>query len=261
MVVIGEIIEYRQARDMLVEFGAKYRSLVEFTADSIYMINRDRRYLFINSTHLSRLGFSTEEAIGKTYDELHSEEETKEFAEKVNQVFETGNSIQHEHRSRRNGGYFFRTLSPVKDLEGRITAVTVVSKDATEHKEADERQAQLLKEVEATNKELEEFAYIVAHDLKSPLLSITALAGLLAEDYKDKLDDDGREQLDMLVSKSARMQNLIDGILRYSRVGRLKADEVAEAVDLNTLVSEVIDMISPPESIRITVINELPTLV
>lgn len=114
--------------------------------------------------------------------------------------------------------------------------------------------------MEAANKELEEFAYIVAHDLKSPLLVITSIVRLLTEDYRDKLDEAGRELLDMLANIVAeRMQRLIEGVLQYSRAGRLKVNE--EAVDLNILVSEVIDMINPLEKISIAMVNELPTIV
>jgi light-regulated signal transduction histidine kinase (bacteriophytochrome) len=123
----------------------------------------------------------------------------------------------------------------------------------------EQRQLQLLKEVETANNELKDFAYIVSHDLKAPLRAITALAEWLSTDYKDKLDEAGKEQLNLLISRARRMHNLIDGILQYSRVGRLKEEK--EAVDLNTLVSEVTGMIDPPENIDVEVVNELPTIV
>ena len=237
----------------------KYRSLVESTEDSIYLVDRDCRYLFVNEKHLSRLGLPVDKIIGKTYGELHSEDETEEFAGIVERVFKTGKSVPHEHRSHRDSRYILRTLSPVKDSEGGVTAVTVVSKDISERKQAEERQLQMLKELETANNELKDFAHIVSHDLKAPLRAITALAEWLSTDYREKLDEAGREQMDLLINRVGRMHNLIEGILQYSRVGRLKEEE--EAVDLNTLVSEVIDMIEPPENIDVeVVVNELPTI-
>ena len=128
--VLKEICKLRRSEDV-------YRSLVESTEDSIYLVDRDCRYLFMSDKHLSRLGLSADRVIGTTYGELHSPEETKELAEKVNQVFETGKSIRHEHRSRRDGRYILRTLSPVKEPAGKVTAVTVVSKDISALKQVE----------------------------------------------------------------------------------------------------------------------------
>ncbi|MCL0037324.1 PAS domain S-box protein, partial [Dehalococcoidia bacterium] len=139
LVVLQDITIRERAEEALRESEEKYRSLVESTEDSIYLVDRDCRYLFVNNTHLSRIGLSMEEIRGRRYGELHSEEEdTKEFAERVEEVFETGKSVPHEHRSRRDNRYFLRTFSPVNDSEGRTTAVTVVSKDITERKLAEE---------------------------------------------------------------------------------------------------------------------------
>jgi len=92
----------------------------------------------MNQKHLSRFGLTLDEVTGRSYGEFHSKKETREFAKKVNQVFETGRSRSYEYRSERDGGYYIRTLNPVKGLDGRTTAVTVVSKDITERKQAEE---------------------------------------------------------------------------------------------------------------------------
>ncbi|MBW2204778.1 MAG: PAS domain-containing protein, partial [Deltaproteobacteria bacterium] len=120
-----------------------YRSLVESTEDSIYLVDMDCTYLFMNKKHLSRFGMKKDKVIGKRYDGFHSKEETKEFKDRVNTVVETNKSRRYVYQSERDGGYYLRTLSPVKDLEGNIIAVTVVSKDITEFKmnEEDLRQA------------------------------------------------------------------------------------------------------------------------
>jgi CheY-like chemotaxis protein len=110
--------------------------------------------------------------------------------------------------------------------------------------------------LEATNKTLEEFAYVVSHDLKAPLRGINHLAHWLVEDYADAFDQDGKEKIDLLVGRVKYMESLIDGILRYSRVGRIA--EAEEQIDLHHLVNGVIDLIAPPESIRITIEKELP---
>jgi len=143
-----DITKRKQAAKALRESEEKYRSLVESSADSIYLVDRDCTYLFMNKKHLSRLGVKNSRVIGKAYGEFHSPEETKDFSHKVEKVFKTGKSLSYEYRSERDNKYFIRTLSPVKASEGgNLSAVTVISKDITELKQAEE----MLREREAFN--------------------------------------------------------------------------------------------------------------
>jgi two-component system, LuxR family, sensor kinase FixL len=130
--------------------------------------------------------------------------------------------------------------------------------DITRRKQAENRQTQLLKEVESANRELKDFAYVVSHDLKAPLRGIKTLSEWISTDYTDKLDEQGKEQMKLLVGRVDRMQNLIDGILQYSRIGRVK--EKRDVVNLNKIVAEIIDILASPANITITVENELPTI-
>jgi PAS domain S-box-containing protein len=111
---------------------------VESTEDSIYLVDRDGTYLFVNEKHLSRLGSPADKVTGRTYGEFHSLDDTREFVGRIEEVFKTGEAIQQEHRSLRDDRYFLRTLSPVKNPDGNTTSVTVVSKDITERKQAEE---------------------------------------------------------------------------------------------------------------------------
>ncbi len=126
-------------------------------------------------------------------------------------------------------------------------------------KRAEQKQEVLLEEIHHINQELNDFAYVVSHDLKAPLRAIGSLANWISSDYMDKLDEDGKEQLNLLTGRVKRMHGLIDGILQYSRVGRIREDKTD--VDLNMLVPDVIDAIAPPQNINVTVENELPTIV
>ena len=128
----------------------------------------------------------------------------------------------------------------------------------TARKRAEERQAQLLRQVEAANQELNDFAYVVSHDLKAPLRAIDSLARWLLADYGDKFDAGGREQMNLLVGRVDRMRALIDGILQYSRAGRLRTEDVP--VDLGALVPEVIESIAPPAHIKVTVEGRFPVV-
>ena len=133
-----DITERKLSEETLRESEEKYRSLVESADDSIYLVDRYLKYLFMNKKHLSRCGLSSEEAIGKLYEELHSEGETREFTDRVMKVFETGKSIRYEYCSQRDGGFFLRSISPVKGADGETMAVTVVSKEITGRKHAED---------------------------------------------------------------------------------------------------------------------------
>ena len=80
----------------------------------------------------------------------------------------------------------------------------------------------------------------------------------ISEDYSAAFDDDGREQMALIMQRVKRMDGLINGILRYSRVGRIREKE--ERLDLNLLVNEVIENIAPPDNIQITFENKLPVV-
>jgi diguanylate cyclase (GGDEF)-like protein/PAS domain S-box-containing protein len=134
-----EITEGRKTDKAVQESENRYRSLVESTDDSIYLVDRSYRYLFMNKKHLSRLGLLGEQFMERAYSDFHSSKETRIFIEKVDAVFKSGVSSQYEYRSLRDNKYFLQTVSPVKGTEGEILAVTVVSKEITGLKQVEER--------------------------------------------------------------------------------------------------------------------------
>ncbi|MFZ4558223.1 MAG: PAS domain S-box protein, partial [Pseudanabaena sp.] len=98
----------------------------------------------------------------------------------------------------------------------------------------------------------------VSHDLKAPLRGIASLADWLQKDYGDRLDDEGRDMLQMMSGRVRRMSDLIDGVLQYSRVGRVREDK--NIIDLQALVHNTINAIAPPSGIKIEIDTNLPTL-
>jgi PAS domain S-box-containing protein len=128
----------KRAEKALLESEERYRSLVESCDDSIYLVAEDLTYLFMNRSHLSHYGGKTEKVIGRNYAEFHSENETRDFANRVQTIFDTGRHLSYGYQSERNGGYYLRSLNPVKDSGGETKAVTVVSRNVTERKRAEE---------------------------------------------------------------------------------------------------------------------------
>lgn len=130
---------------------------------------------------------------------------------------------------------------------------------AIDRKQAETQQLKLLAELAAANQELKDFAYVVSHDLKAPLRGIISLADWLTRDYSAVLDANGQEMLKLIDGRVRRMNELIDGVLQYSRVGRVRA--IKSPIDLDHLIADVIDGMTPPPGFCIQVETPLPSLV
>ncbi len=111
-------------------------------------------------------------------------------------------------------------------------------------------------QLEKVNKELDQFAYITSHDLRAPLRAISNLSQWIEEDIGDSFTEETREQMQLLRNRVKRMDGLIEGILEYSRVGRIGIP--TEKVDVAELLGEVVDSLSPPEGFTINIPSALP---
>ena len=108
------------------------------------------------------------------------------------------------------------------------------------------------------NKQLDEFVYIVSHDLKAPLRGLSSLATFMEDELGANPKQEVLDILSMIKSRTARMQNLIDGILHYSRLGNTKTE--TEDVNVKDLLINIIDLICPPDNIRIEFPDNLPVI-
>jgi signal transduction histidine kinase len=115
-----------------------------------------------------------------------------------------------------------------------------------------------IKQLTSANRELSDFAHVAAHDLKAPLRAIGSLAGIIIEDCGHRLDEEGKKYLNTLVRRTERMNDLINGILRYSEISRISGEK--EMLDLNKLVDDVITSFAPSDKIKISIENRLPTI-
>ncbi|MGD1859365.1 MAG: ATP-binding protein [Leptolyngbyaceae cyanobacterium] len=136
----------------------------------------------------------------------------------------------------------------ISTLEERATTLTAVNHLLVETTEA----------LEIRNRELDEFAFVASHDLKSPLRAIANLANWLEEDLQGNISDENQRQLDLLQGRVRRMEGFIDGLLRYSRAGRQSI--LPEKVDTHALVTEIAALLVIPSQFRITLSNTLPTI-
>jgi signal transduction histidine kinase len=119
--------------------------------------------------------------------------------------------------------------------------------------------AHLARALKRSNEELDHFAYITSHDLRAPLRGIANLSLWIEEDMGDQFTPEAHKQMEMLRGRVHRMEAMIDGILEYSRVGRVKA--ATERVEVRQLLDEVIDLLAPPEGFRIDIEDGMPVVV
>ena len=249
----------------------RFRLVAESTSDLIYEwdVAADRLDWFGDID--GALGFESGEfprTMEAWADRIHSDDRAR-LAGSMKWHHGSAESIQEEYRMQRKDGtwcYWSEHGLPVLDNEGHPRKWIGACVDITERKKAEKSMEKLnidlessVRELRRANKELDEFAYIAAHDLKTPLRGIGTLADWLVMDYADKFDEVGKEQIRLITERAKQMSTLIDRIEQYSRLGQ--SDQQKQQVDLNAVLSEVISKIALPENIEMTVENDLPALI
>jgi len=255
--------ELRQSRKAAEDALQTGELILDTMPVGVIVVGRDKRIRRVNKTALMMMGCnSPQEVIGNTCHKKICPAEVNKCP-----VIDLGNSVDNSEKVllNRSGQEIpiLKTVLPIT-LEGEDVLLEAFV-DITDRLQAEQELEKLNKDLESavwelrrTNKELQEFAYITAHDLKTPLRGIGTLADWISTDYADKFDDQGKKQVRLLVGKAKQMSALIDDILQYSRLGHTSPEK--RQVDLNTVLSEVITGIDPPENIQITIENELPVL-
>lgn len=248
----------------LRESEARIRAIVDTAVDGIITIDERGLVDTFNPAAERTFGYAAAEVVGRNvsvlmpspHREAHDGYIARYLASGEKRIIGIGREVVGR---RKDGSTFPMDLAVGEARVGARRLFTAVVRDISARKQAEARQAELLHDLAAANEELTNFAYVVSHDLKAPLRGIGSLADWLAADYGDKLDAQGREYLALLKKRVTRMDGLIDGVLEYSRVGRVKEAQVP--VDLNTLVAEVVDALAAPPGVTITVQDSLPTVV
>ncbi|MGC3958256.1 MAG: PAS domain S-box protein [Verrucomicrobiota bacterium] len=219
------------------------------------------RITYVNDKFCAISKYAREELLGQDHRIINSSHHNKEFIRELWTTIAHGRVWKGEICNRAKDGSLYwvdTTIVPFEGPDGKPLQYVAIRADITERKRAESRQNQLLKELAEINEELNQFAYVVSHDLKAPLRAISSLAGWLATDYAGVVGPAGKEQFNLLLGRVKRMNSLVEGILHYSRIGRLHEELVS--VDLNQLVRDVVELLAPPPGIVVRVANLLPTL-
>jgi two-component system sensor kinase FixL len=263
MATIHDITRRKQAEAALQESEARMRAIVDTAVDAIVTIDERGIIERFNPAAERLFGYTPTQVAGKNVSMLMPSPYREQHDGYLARYLETGEqriigSGREVIGLRKDGTVFPMDLSVAEMHLGERRMFTGMVRDISARKQAEERHARLMQEIASANEELTSFAYVVSHDLKAPLRAIGALADWLSTDYADKFDDEGKEHMRLLISRAHRMGALIDGILQYSRVGRVK--EAPAQVNLNQLVRDVIDLLAPPANISVTIDDSLPTV-
>lgn len=244
---IEDVTEIANAQAALKQSEEEFRQLFEAESDAIFLIdNQTGRILRANSAAAALYGYSIEELEQMKNTDLSAEpDETRRVTETTPVVKENVVKIALRYHRARDGtllpveisGRFFEVhgrpvhIAAIRDIRERMTHEEELHAwNTTLEQRVRDRTAQL----EASNRELEAFGYSISHDLRAPLRAMDGFSELLLEDYSEQLDQEGRGYLHRIRSASQRMGQLIDDLLRLSRLTR--AELHLEAVNLSEIV-------------------------
>jgi PAS domain S-box-containing protein len=235
---LGRAMEGAAAR--LRETRGLLQGVVDGTPDVVYVKDLQGRYLLMNRAGRSYLNRRSEDIVGKTDEELYDPELAARIRETDRAVIESEDILVYESTDR--GGkpvwHFLTTKGPFRDGTGRVAGLFGISRDITDRKRMEDELEARADELARSNKELEHFAYVASHDLQEPLRIVAGYAQLLGKRYGDRLDQDAEEFIGFMVDGVRRMQELINGLLQYSRVGT-KGEEMAR-IDLDVAVNDAV---------------------
>ena len=209
-------------------------------SDLITILDTDHQVVKVNKAMADRLNRSPHACHGATcYKVVHHSENPPENCPH-SKLLEDGLIHSSELYEENLGGYFIVTASPIKDDEGKILGSIHIAHDITKRKQIEDKVEKRTEELARSNKELEHFAYVSSHDLKEPLRMITSFLQLLHKRYSNELDEDANEFINFAVDGAKRMNNMINDLLEYSRVGNkerkfeyLQSEKILETALIN----------------------------
>ncbi len=245
-------------------FERRVKSLANTVFDAVVTISETGFVLEWNNKAEEMFGYSLEEALGKRMSDLIVPDMYRQAHERGMDKFRKtgegpvlGSRIEIIAQNKAKDVFPIELAITPIDLGDRHIFTGYI-RDISYRKEAEQKREKLLSDLEQANQELKDFAYIVSHDLKAPLRAIASLTDWLYEDYRDQLDQDGQDQMELLRDRVSRMYRLIEGILAYSRLGRTAANK--ELVDFNEILEDVKLGLEIPSNFKIYLEDELPTV-
>ena len=272
--ISSDVTERKKAELALAESEAKLRMTYATMADGIVITGLDEKVADCNEAILRLTRRSRDEILGKPFVDLLSPEfhslihDARKLL--VGAIFDRTGPGHREKEPVRTDFYVLGKTGERVDIEADISliedasrqpaAFLIVARDVTERKRMERRLDSTLADLQRSNAELEQFAYIASHDLQEPLRMITSYMQIIEEDYTGKLDADADQYIAFTVDGAKRMQTLIDDLLAYSRVGT--RGEPFIPTSMNSVLSAAIANleVTIEESHAVVTHDQLPTV-
>lgn len=238
-----DVTELRETEQALAESEAKFRGIFHQTFQFIGLLSPDGTVIDANQAALQGAGVSTEEVVGrKFYDTVwwtHSEELRERLKAAINTAAAGSFDRFEASHPAPDGSTIIVdfSLKPVTDDDGNVVWLIPEGRDVTELKRYQQQLSARSEELERSNRELEQFAYVASHDLQEPLRTIVGFSDLLKLEYGDVVEGEGQTYLNAIADGGTRMQQLITDLLQYSRVARM--GRPFELTSLNDILEQV----------------------
>jgi PAS domain S-box-containing protein len=243
---IRDISVRKAAEKVLAQMEGRYRGLLEAAPDAMAVVNQEGRIVLLNLQAEKEFGYHRDELLGQKVTNIIPEgfaerliaDGLRSAEDALAQQIGTGIELIARRKDRTEFPIELM-LSPLESAEG--TLVTAAIRDITTRKKAEADLLQKVDELNRSNVELGQFAYIASHDLQEPLRMVASYTQLLSRRYKGKLDSDADEFIAFAVDGATRMQRLIQDLLAYSRVGT-KGKELRETSSEETLGQAIMNL-------------------
>jgi PAS domain S-box-containing protein len=251
----------KEIEQELYRSEARYRHLAESIPQLVWIANMQGGNEYVNQQMCEYTGLEPSQLMGLDWKVIIHPDDWAHTNERWANAIQQSSLYEIEYRLRSADGNYRWHLGraiPVKDEEGNTVGIFGTATDVEEQKQLVQKLALTIEQVQERNQELDQFAHIVSHDLKAPLRAIANLAEWIEEDLSDLLPEDSKAQMQLLRGRVYRMDNLLNGILEFAKVGRTEMK--VETVSIPALLAEIVDTLLPPSSFTVQIDPDLPTI-
>jgi PAS domain S-box-containing protein len=239
----------------------KYSSIIANMNLGLLEVDNDDRILMCNQSFSKISGYEEQALLGKRGGDVFLDKKALKLLQKQSELRLEGQSNSYEIEVKNKTGEKRTWLvsgAPNYNLNGKIIGSIGIHLDITDQKKLQLEKENLVEVLKNKNEELQEYAQIVSHDLKSPLRNISALSSWIKDDNINSLDESSLMHFEHLEQTLERMEALISGILKYSSVDAESGQN--QQVDLNEIIDEVKQTLHIPDRINIKISKKLPFL-